>query len=221
MLACDDRVIAIRVGYRGHGTQAGEFESLFGCVTVIEHGCAVSVDHYEYDDDAAILRRYHELGGYPVAFDDRPPERLVGTTYRYVLSGDMKRLGELYAEDAVILDHRALPWEDARGRSAIKRLYESGRSAFPDLWLDVVEVVACDDRVMALRYKLCGHGTDGGGEMEVPQGSVVMVEDEQLVSVELYDIDERAAMLKRYEELGGRREPGHRASAAPDAELRH
>jgi ketosteroid isomerase-like protein len=193
----------MRVAYRGHGTQAGEFEALFGCVTVVEDGRAVSVDHYDYDDDAAMVRRYHELGGYPVGFADRSPERLVAAVYRYVARGDLEHLGELHADDAVILDHRALPWEDARGRAAIVRLYESGLSAFPDLWLDIVEVVACDERVMALRYKLRGHGIDGGGEMEVPLGAVVVAEQDQLVSVELYDMDDRAAMLARYSELGG------------------
>jgi class 3 adenylate cyclase/ketosteroid isomerase-like protein len=206
VLACDDRVIAMRVGYRGHGKQAGEFAFLFGCVTVVEDGRAVSVDHYDYDDDAAILRRYHELGGYPAAFSDRPPERLVAAAYRHVASGDLHQLGDVHAEDAMILDHRALPWEEARGRAAILRLYESGLSAFPDLWLDVVEVLACDERVIALRYKLRGHGIDGGGEMEVAQGCVVAVEDERMVSVELYDIDDRSAMLARYEELTGRYE---------------
>ena len=146
---------------------------------------------------------------------------MVAATYRQVALGDVKRIGELHAEDAVVLDHRALPWEDVHGRSAIERLYESGMSAFPDLWLDVVEVLACDDRVAALRYKLRGHGRDGGGEMEVPQGCVVVAEAGQLTSVELYDIDERAAMLRRYEELGGRREPGDPATAAPDAKLLH
>jgi hypothetical protein len=201
VLACDDRVIATRLGYRGRETHR---EELVGCVTVVESGRGVSVDYYDYYDEAAMRRRYHELGGYPIAFADRPPERLVAATYRYVAAGDLKRIGELHAKDAVILDHRALAWDAARGRSAIERLYESGMTAFPDLWLDVEEVLACDARVMALRYKLRGHGTDGGGEIEVPQGSVVLVHDGQMARVELYDIDDRPAMLARYEELGGR-----------------
>jgi hypothetical protein len=204
VLACDERVIAMRVRYRGHGTQAGEFEALFGCVTVVEDGLATRVDNYEYDDDAAMLRRYHELGGYPVAFGDRPPERLLAAMYRYLGCGDLGRVGELFAEDAVVLDHRALPWEEARGRDAVVRLHESGLSAFPDLWLDVVEVLACDARVLALRAKLRGHGTDGGGEMEVPVGGVVVVEGERLARMELYDVDDSSAMLARYEGLGGR-----------------
>ena len=217
IIACDDRVIAMRVAYRGHGRQAGEFEALFGCVTVVEEGRAISVDHYDYDDDPAMLRRYHELGGYPVGFADRPPERLVAAVYRYVARGDTQHLGELHAQDAVILDHRALPWEDARGRAAIVRLYESGLSAFPDLWLDIVEVLACDVRLIALRYKLRGHGIDGGGEMEVPLGTVVLAEEDQLVSVELYDMDDRAAMLARYAELRGRALDN--VSVRPDARL--
>ncbi|HEY1592794.1 MAG TPA: AAA family ATPase [Solirubrobacteraceae bacterium] len=205
VLACDDQVIAMREGYRGHGTQAGAFESLFGNVTVVEDGLAITVDHYEYDDDDAILQRYHELGGYPLAFGDRPPERVVAELYRYVARRDLDRIGALHAEDAVVLDHRALPWEAARGRSAVVGLHASGLSAFPDLWLDVVEVLACNDAVLALRSKLRGHGTEGGGEMEVPLGGVVAVEDGQVVRMELFEIDDRAAMLTRYEELSAER----------------
>jgi ketosteroid isomerase-like protein len=215
VLACDDRVIAMREGYRGHGTRAGAFESLFGNVTVVEDGVALSVDHYEYEDDAAILRRYHELGGYPVAFGDRPPERAVAALYRSVISGDLEGIGALHADDAVVLDHRALPWEAARGRSAIVRLHASGLSAFPDLWLDVVEVLACDSRVLALRSKLRGHGVEGGGEMEVPIGGVVVVEEELVVRMELFEIDDRRAMLARYAELGGGRDPAALAPSAP------
>jgi class 3 adenylate cyclase len=215
VLACDDRVIAMRVGYRGHGKQAGAFESLFGCVTVVEDDLAVSVDHYEYDDDAAMLQRYHELGGYPTAFGDRPPERLLAALYRSVASRDLEGIGALHAEDAVVLDHRALPWEAARGRSAVVGLHESGLSAFPDLWLDVVEVLACDPRVLALRSKLRGHGTEGGGEMEVPVGGVIVVEHERVVRMELYEIDDRSAMLARYEELGGGRDPAGLARSGP------
>ena len=104
-----------------------------------------------------------------------------------------------------MLDHRALPWEAARGRAAVVRLHASGLSAFPDLWLDVVEVLACDDAVLALRSKLRGHGIEGGGEMEVPVGGVIAVEDGQVVRMELFEIDERAAMLARYEELSAER----------------
>lgn len=64
VLACDDRVIAMRASYRGSGLGpggSGAFEFVAGFVTVVEDGHSVHVDEYEYDDDAAMLARYAEL----------------------------------------------------------------------------------------------------------------------------------------------------------------
>jgi SnoaL-like domain len=64
VLACDDRVIALRASYLGRGLGpggAGAFAFVGGFVTVIEGGCSVSVDQYDYDDDAAMLARYAAL----------------------------------------------------------------------------------------------------------------------------------------------------------------
>jgi ketosteroid isomerase-like protein len=60
-LACDDRVIALRCAFRGHGIKAGEFESPWCLVTVVEDGLLLSLEVYEPDDPEAALARYAEL----------------------------------------------------------------------------------------------------------------------------------------------------------------
>ena len=62
VLACNDRVAAFRASYNGRGWGGhGAFAFLGGFVTVVEDGHSFSVDQYEYDDEAAMLARYHVL----------------------------------------------------------------------------------------------------------------------------------------------------------------
>ena len=62
VLACNERVVAFRASYNGHGKGGcGAFAFLGGFVTVVADGHSVSVDQYEYDDEAAILARYRAL----------------------------------------------------------------------------------------------------------------------------------------------------------------
>jgi SnoaL-like protein len=64
VLACDARLIALRVSYQGRGEGGlGEFAYLSGYVAVIEHGLWARTSEYEHDDDAAMLARYRDLGG--------------------------------------------------------------------------------------------------------------------------------------------------------------
>jgi predicted ester cyclase len=62
VLACNDRVVAFRASYDGHGLGGrGAFAFLGGFVTVVEQGHSVSVDQYEYDDEDEMLARYRTL----------------------------------------------------------------------------------------------------------------------------------------------------------------
>jgi hypothetical protein len=65
VLACDERVVAFRASYNGHGLGGGgAFAFLGGFVTVVEDGHSISVDQYEYDEEMAMLSRYRVLAGH-------------------------------------------------------------------------------------------------------------------------------------------------------------
>ncbi len=115
VLACDERVIATHIAFRGEGRLAGEFEDPMSHVTVVEGGRCVRVDIYDYHDDVAILRRYHELGGYPAALGHRPAERFFAEFKRRFDAHDVEGLMELMDDNRVLIDHRRLGWEASEG----------------------------------------------------------------------------------------------------------
>ncbi len=205
VLACDERVIAMRQTWRGHAADGGgELEVRLGVVNLVEDGVLVSADQYEYDDDATILARYAELGGRPPSFrGDRAPERVFAEILRHFNLHDIESSIALYAEDWVEVDHRDVGWEERHGREGGAKMLRSAYETLPDLRMEADEVLACDDRVIALRCRFCGHGADGGGEAELAVGRVVLIEDGLWVRSEYYDYDDDAAMLARFEELSG------------------
>ena len=213
VLACDDRVIASRDAWRGLATDGGgDVERAQGTVTVIRDGRIASRDIYEPDDRRAMIARYAELGGGQGPLGDRPPERFYAEYARRYARHDAEQLAELYAEDWRFVDHRQLAWEEEHGRDAGVAAARSGFEGLLDLRLEIDEVLACDERVIAQISSWRGHALDGGGEAEVQQGIVAVVEDGQLVRADQYDPGDRATMLARFAQLGGQRPlPGEHA----------
>lgn len=113
---------------------------------------------------------------------------------------------KVVAENLVMVDHRRLGWDEQRGLERTRELLESAFSISPDLRFEIDEILACDERVIAMRIAFRGHAGDGSGELEYLVGDVAVVEGDKLVSVDFYDYDDDAAMPARYTELGGRRE---------------
>jgi hypothetical protein len=66
----------------------------------------------------------------------------------------------------------------------------------PDLRFALDEVLACDDRVIAFRAAWVGTNIDGGGPFSIPLGLVIHRD-----GMDLYEPDDRDAMLARFEEL--------------------
>jgi ketosteroid isomerase-like protein len=83
----------------------------------------------------------------------------------------------------------------------------------PDVLQQIDEVLAADQRVAAVRSTFSGTAADGGGPMEIAVGWVVVIEDGVCVRCDQYEHGATAAMLARYDELGGSRPatPGERA----------
>jgi class 3 adenylate cyclase/predicted ester cyclase len=205
VLACDERVIAVRVGFRGRASDgSGDFALLVGLVAVVEDGRRVSVDHYDYNDDAAILARYAALIGRPGILGEHPPERFYAEYAQCWVTRDVEALLERHHEDWLMVDHRSLGWEELHGREGYREVLHSAFSISPDLRLEIDEVLACDDRVIALRSAYRGHASDGSGDFAFLTGQVTVVEDGRSVTVDQYEYDDDAAMLARYAELAGR-----------------
>ena len=208
VLACDDRVIAANATFRGSGTEGvGAAELPLGYVAVFESGRMVSQDVYEHDDRQAMVARYAELGGGQAPLGDRAPERVLAEYARRFARRDPQRLFELYVENFVIVDHRKLGWEEVRGRDAAAEINRSAFAGTRDLRFEIDEVLACDELGIAVRGAWCGTAVDGGGELAIPVGIVMLIEDGRMVSHDFYDHDDREAMLARFAELGGR-DPG-------------
>ncbi len=208
VLACDEQVIAIRTLYRGTGTpwNAGDFEHASGEVLAVRDGRLARLEHYDADDRQTIIARYAELGGVIRSLGNRPPERFVAEYSRLHAARDMEAFIQLHAEDCVVLDHRKVGWEETRGREALERMYRSGIEIAPDLRHEVDEVLACDERVLATRVTWTGHAADGDGELSYAVSGVWVIEGGRLLSIDMYDYDDDAAVLARYADLGGRLE---------------
>jgi class 3 adenylate cyclase/ketosteroid isomerase-like protein/tetratricopeptide (TPR) repeat protein len=210
VLACDDRVIAMRVAFRGHAADGGGFgEVAIGVVSVVEDGRFVSDEQFEYDDTAAMLQRYAQLGGRPAALGDRPPERVWADYVRRIASHDVDAILAIGAKGFAQRDHRLVATGDVAGVKGMRALFESMFTMTRNLRVDIDEVLACDARVIALRIAYRGTAADTGGPLEVPLGVVSVVKDGRMLGADNYPYDDDGAILARYAELGGQ-------ASAPD-----
>jgi class 3 adenylate cyclase/ketosteroid isomerase-like protein/tetratricopeptide (TPR) repeat protein len=202
VLACDERVIALRVAWRGHGVKAGQLELPMGVVAVVEQGRLKQHELFNTDDRAAIMARYVELGGKTSVLGDRPSERMAIEIQRALNGRAYERLAGLVADDWYWVDHRALGWDEAHGRDQCLAIMRSAYDASPDVHLDYGEVLASDDNVIAVRIAWRGHGLKAG-ELEVEVGAVYSFKDGVWAGIDFYEPDDRRAMIVRYAELGG------------------
>jgi len=98
-------------------------------------------------------------GGVPVTMDHAATTRRV---YELISAGDVEGFGRHLADDVV--EHEELPGL-APTKDGILAFFRIQLAAFPDLRMDVQDVVASGDKVVArVRYT----GTDRGGFMGAP-----------------------------------------------------
>jgi class 3 adenylate cyclase/ketosteroid isomerase-like protein/tetratricopeptide (TPR) repeat protein len=201
VLACDDRVIALRATSRGADRNRGGEVTAAEYVLVVEDGRVVRVERYQPHDTAAVLARYAELGGSHTGLGDRPPERLFAELLRRSAGGGSVR--ELFGEDFLMVDHRRLGWEDVTGAGSAVELLASLTAMAPDMQVVVDDVLACDDRVIAAVTTARGTAAQGGGPLMLVVGWLVTVRDGRVERAELFEPEDRASMVARYAELGG------------------
>ena len=208
VLACDERVIIVRTTYSGQGADeaiAAYERSNYEVWLLGADGLFARTDHYDDDDPQAALARYAELGGGQALLGDRPSERWWANVLCAYARGDVEALVDLYAEDWAYTDHRQLGWETMRGQSEVREFWRSALSVSTAQHGEIDEVLACDDRVIAVTVTWRGIAADTGGAFALPVGNVSVIEAGHNVSQEQFDPGDRDALLARYAELGGER----------------
>jgi class 3 adenylate cyclase/tetratricopeptide (TPR) repeat protein len=163
--------------------------------------------------DRRVHRSSRRLGSGTEALGDHGPERVWARFIRSFNDSDFDAFAQILASDYAFVDRRPLGYEAARGVEAGVAMLRSARKASPGLRLEANEVLACDERTIALTVSWRGHGHKAG-ELELPMGVVAVVERDRLKQHELLDPDDREMMLARFAQLAG--EP----PAARSAELR-
>jgi ketosteroid isomerase-like protein len=187
------------------------FELAVGQVVVTEAGRLVTVDQYDPDDREAMLARFAALtadgaelsaqNGTSRADQPWSPERWAAEEVRRYNAHDLQAWSELFAEDYVLVDHRAVGWGTLSGREALRRNTAEALHGAPDINMHIDEVLARDDQVVASLVTYRGHTRAGGGGWELPVGCVTLYRDGRAVSADLYDPDDRDAILARFAEL--------------------
>ncbi len=200
VLAADDRVAVTWLAVRGRGVKAGELETAYLAVSLIEDGLLVGLDYYPTDDCRTAITRYAELGGGGGLLGDRPPEEFYRRWLPLSAAADVDALTNLVAEDFVRIDHRSLGWEPLHGRDANVALWSSAYEGIAHLRMEIDEVLACDERVIALRFTWHGVAIGGPGEFEVGVGQVNVIEDGIWRSCDQYAPEDREAMMLRFAE---------------------
>jgi hypothetical protein len=203
LIACDgDRVIAVRAPWRsGGGRTAGAWEIPVAYVTVFEDGLIKSHDIFDADDRDAILARYAEL-----AEREKPmPLRVLERYARACQALDVDGALACMREDWTCADHRSIAlWGEISGRAGweaqLRPLMDLLRRDWEQPTVEYPEILACDETVTAILVRFTGRDSRGG-TYEILMGGVCMFADELWVRAELFDPDDRDAILARYAEL--------------------
>lgn len=131
----------------------------------------------------------------------RAPLRYYADYGRRYASRDLDWFMELYVDDWTMVNHRLGPSPEAIGREQCRALTASVFAVAPDVRFAIDDVLACDERVIAMRASYRGQGPGGRGEFAFLAGFVTVVENGHSVHVDQYEYDDDAVMLARYAEL--------------------
>jgi ketosteroid isomerase-like protein len=198
--------MAFRLRIVGHTeTGGGAFSLALGqVVTVGDDGRIAVVEQFDPDDREAMLARFHarvgEVAGSGARETCAPLQWLEEEVRRYN-THDFDALAKLYTEDFVLVDHRRVGWGTIVGRDALMANTAEATRGAPDITMEVAEVLACEGNVLATRVVYRGHTNRGGGSWELPVAPVTVYRDGLAFTCDLYDWDDREAILARFAEL--------------------
>lgn len=129
------------------------------------------------------------------------PLRYYAEYGRRYASRDLDRFMELFVADWTMVNHRLGAPAEPFGRKECRALTASVFAVAPDVRFAIDDVLACDERVIAMRASYHGQALGGRGEFAFLAGFVTAVEDGHSLHVDQYEYDDDAAMLARYAEL--------------------
>jgi SnoaL-like protein len=139
--------------------------------------------------------------GVPPELAELAPLRHYDEYARRYAARDLDAFIELFAEDWTMVDHRPGGWDSAIGREACRVLTASVLAVSPDVRFTIDEVLACDERVVAMRASYHGSGIGGRGRFAFEAGFVTLIEGGLSISVDIYEYEDNEAMLARFAEL--------------------
>jgi hypothetical protein len=131
----------------------------------------------------------------------RAPLRYYAEYGRRYAARDLDAFMEMFAPGWQMIDHRAGMSTEPIGVETCRAWTASVLAVSPDVRFAIDEVLACDERVVAMRASYHGQGPGGHGEFAFISGFVTLVEQGHSVHVDQYEYDDDAAMLARYAEL--------------------
>ncbi len=147
------------------------------------------------------LERVAGSVGVPPELAELPPLRHYAEYGRRYASRDLDAFIDMFDERWKLVDHRPGGWESGIGREACRVLTASVFAVSPDVRFSVDEVLACDERVVAMRASYHGSGIGGRGRFAFEAGFVTVVEDGRATSVDVYEYEDNDAILARFAEL--------------------
>ncbi len=148
-----------------------------------------------------LLAHVSESPGVPAALAELAPLRYYAEYARRYAARDLDAFMEMFDEDWTMVDHRAGGAAAAIERSTCRAWTSSVFAVSPDVRFAIDEVLACDDRVVAIRASYRGQGPGGRGQFAFVAGFVTVVEGGHSIQVDQYEYDDDDAMLARYAEL--------------------
>jgi hypothetical protein len=207
-LASDGRGFARVTWYQGTAQdRRGDLDFALAEVGLMSGEEIERLEWFDPDDRQALLVRYAELGGGARLLGARRPERWFKELLVAFAEADVVKLVDLHADGWRNTDHRSPTWKEGPRGEQLARFSSTPFEVSDDHYAEVDEVLACDDRVIAADVTYHGRSKEGGGELVLRFASVSVIESEVRVSADLYDREDRQAVLVRYTELGGRRSP--------------
>jgi hypothetical protein len=167
-------------------------------------GVAIVSDHVsgrdEHTSASAVVPGLSEA---IAARGDLAPLRFFGEFGRAYAARDVERLVALFDDDWTMADFRPHDSQNIYGVDGARALIRSVFAVSPDIRFAIDEVLACDDRVIALTVSYRGRAQGGLSEFNYISGYVAEIQGGHWFSTSEFEHDDRDAIIARYRALGG------------------